>query len=296
MPVPGEAFGRYFGAGKPELERQEQERLEQERLEELNLDRLRMIGGEVIKLSVLEPGEGQPEIFDTIQGEGRNMGKHTAFLRLSECNQSCSWCDTPQTWAFTEAKAARHDTETVYNKLDWQVKKEVEDIVEQVFATNPESLVITGGEPLMQQNAVINLIKGLREKNPDYHTEIETAGTIVIKDELLELLDQINCSPKIANSGNPFNKRRKPLALQKLAEAEKTDFKFVVTKEEDVEEILELVELSGVSNDRVFLMPEGRTPEEIQQHSVMVGDLVKKHGFNMTTRLHILMYGAKRNV
>lgn len=267
-----------------------------EQQQELDADRIKRIGGEVIKLSVLEPGEGEPEIFDTIQGEGRNMGKHTAFVRLSECNQSCSWCDTPQTWAFTEQKAAAHDTGKVYNKLDWQVQKEVEEIVDKIYEANQESVVITGGEPLMQQAAVINLIKGLREKNPDYYTEIETAGTIIIQDELLELLDKINCSPKIANSGNPLAKRRKPKALEKLAENEKTDFKFVVTKEEDVQEILDLVELSGISNDRVFLMPEGRTPEEIQQHSVMVGDLVKKHGFNMTTRLHILMYGAKRNV
>lgn len=258
--------------------------------------RRRQLGGEVLKLSVLEPGEGQPEIFDTIQGEGRNIGRHTAFVRLSECNQSCSWCDTPQTWAFTEEKAAVHDTKTVYSKLDWQVQKEVEEVVEQIYATNQESVVITGGEPLMQQAAIINLIKGLREKNPDYHTEIETAGTIIIQDELLELLSQVNVSPKIENSGNPLNKRRKPKALAKLAEAEKTDFKFVVTKAEDIDEILEVVELSGISNDRVYLMPEGRTPEEIQAHSVMVGDLVKKHGFNMTTRLHILMYGAKRNV
>ena len=267
-----------------------------EQKRELDADRLRLLGGEVIKLSVLEPGEGEPEIFDTIQGEGRNMGKHTGFIRLSECNQSCSWCDTPQTWAFTEEKAAVHDTGKLYNKLDWQVQKEVEEIVEKVYAANQESIVITGGEPLMQQAAVINLIKGLREKNPNYHAEIETAGTILIKDELLELLDQINCSPKIANSGNPLNKRRKPKALEKLAESEKTDFKFVVTDETDVQEILDIVELSGITNDRVFLMPEGRTPEEIQQHSVMVGELVKKHGFNMTTRLHILMYGAKRNV
>lgn len=267
-----------------------------EQKRELEADRLRQLGGEVIKLSVLEPGGGEPEIFDTIQGEGRNMGKHTGFIRLSECNQSCSWCDTPQTWAFTEEKAAVHDTGKLYNKLDWQVQKEVEEIIEKVYEANQESIVITGGEPLMQQNAVISLIKGLREKNPDYHAEIETAGTILIKDELLELLDQINCSPKIANSGNPLNKRRKPKALEKLAESEKTDFKFVVTDETDVQEILDIVELSGITNDRVFLMPEGRTPEEIQQHSVMVGELVKKHGFNMTTRLHILMYGAKRNV
>lgn len=269
---------------------------EREQKEELDTERIKRIGGEIIKLSVLEPGGGEPEIFDTIQGEGRNMGKHTGFIRLSECNQSCSWCDTPQTWAFTEEKAEVHDTGKLFNKLDWQVQKEVAEIVEKVYEANQESIVITGGEPLMQQKAVISLIKGLREKNPNYHTEIETAGSIIINDELLELLDQINCSPKIENSGNALSKRRKPKALTKLAESEKTDFKFVVTKEEDVDEILELVELSGIPNDRVYLMPEGRTPDEIQQHSVMVGELVKKHGFNMTTRLHILMYGAKRNV
>lgn len=254
------------------------------------------LGGEVIKLSVLEPGSGEMEVFDTIQGEGRNIGKHTAFIRLSECNQSCSWCDTPQTWAFTEKKAESHDTNTVYSKLDWQIQKEVTEAVDKVFEANQESVVITGGEPLMQQKAVVNLIKGLREKNPDYYTEIETAGTIAIQDDLLELLDKINVSPKLENSGNPLAKRRKGPALEKLASAEKTDFKFVVTKPEDVDEILELVEISGISHDRVFLMPEGRTPEEIQAHAVMVGDLVKQYGFNMTTRLHILMYGQKRNV
>ena len=38
------------------------------------------------------------EIFESIQGEGNNAGKHAVFLRTSECNLKCVWCDTKYTW------------------------------------------------------------------------------------------------------------------------------------------------------------------------------------------------------
>lgn len=48
---------------------------------------------EALKMTVLN---GQPEIFHSIQGEGRNLGQDVVFCRLSECSLACSWCDSPQ--------------------------------------------------------------------------------------------------------------------------------------------------------------------------------------------------------
>ena len=264
----------------------------------LDINRVRKIGGEVITLSVLEQSEnyqGEPEIFDTIQGEGRNIGHHTAFVRLSECNQHCNFCDTAFTWAFKPELGDAHDDGRTFLRSEWQTQREVTEVADRVFAANDKSVVITGGEPMMQQAAVTNLIKELRKKNPDYHAEIETAGTLAPTDELAELLSQINVSPKLSSSGNDIRKSLKERPLKKLAEAG-ADFKFVVTSQQDIDEILMVVEMAQVSPDHVYLMPEGRTPEEIQRHGDMIADLCKEHGFNLTTRLHVLLWGDKKNV
>lgn len=264
----------------------------------LDINRVRKIGGEVITLSVLEQSEnynGEPEIFDTIQGEGRNIGRHTAFVRLSECNQHCNFCDTAFTWAFKPELGEGHDDGRTFLRSEWQTQRPVTEIAQKVFEANNESVVITGGEPMMQQAAVTNLIKELRAKNPNYHAEIETAGTIAPTDELASLLSQINVSPKLSSSGNDIRKSIKEKPLKKLAEAG-ADFKFVVTSEQDIDEILSVISLSGVKPEKVFLMPEGRTPEEIQRHGDMIADLCKKHNFNLTTRLHVILWGDKKNV
>ena len=43
-------------------------------------------------------------------------------------------------------------------------------------------------------------------------------------------------------------------------------------------------------------MPEGRTEEEVKAHQQELVELAKKENFNVTTRLHVLIWGRKRNV
>lgn len=291
--ISGQAIAEYH-AWKIHMERLNKS--EQER-RQLPIEPIRReLGGTALRFATLEDQPGVPEIFDTIQGEGRNLGKPVVFARLSDCNLKCSWCDTPQTWAFTEARAAKHDEGQVYDKATEQTYIEVGEAVRNIDGYPMKRLVVTGGEPMMQQGAIVELIKGLREETEDYWVEIETNGTIAPTEEMLELVNQFNVSAKLENSGNPEKVRRKDKALEAFAATEKADFKFVVFGENDLPEILELVEKYDIPHDRVFLMPEGRTPEEVKQHQEELVELAKRENFNVTTRLHVLIWGKKRNV
>lgn len=273
----------------------EQEEARERRILDLQPAR-KNLGSTALRFATMENQPGVPEIFDTIQGEGRNIGRPVVFARLSDCNLTCSWCDTPQTWAFTEKRAALHDEGQIYDTKVEQTYIEVGDAVRNIDGYPMKRLVITGGEPMMQQPAVAELVKGLREENEDYWVEIETNGTIAPTEELAELVDQFNVSAKLANSNNPEKKRRKSRSLEAFAKLDKADFKFVVFGDDDLPEILDLVEEYEIPHERVFLMPEGRTEEEVKAHQQELVELAKKENFNVTTRLHVLIWGRKRNV
>ena len=66
-------------------------------------------------INVSRMSNGEPEIFQSIQGEGINMGIPTAFLRLAVCNLSCSWCDTRYTWDW---KAYDYDQDGKWDKYE----------------------------------------------------------------------------------------------------------------------------------------------------------------------------------
>lgn len=243
-----------------------------------------------------EQGTQNPEIFSTIQGEGRNIGRPVVFARLSGCNLQCSWCDTPYTWAFNEQLAEAHDEGKVYDKEQEQIRIEVGQAIDNITGYELNRLVITGGEPMQQQKGIIELAEGLKENNEDYWIEIETNGTIIPKPETIELVDQFNVSPKLDNSGNELKRRLKDKAMETYANCPKADFKFVVFNDEDLPEILNIVDKYKIPHERVFLMPEGRTEEEVTRHQEELVEVAKDNNFNLTTRLHVLIWGAKRGV
>lgn len=257
--------------------------------------RERILGSTVLRFAREAEGTG-PEIFTTVQGEGRNIGRPVVFARLSGCNLECSWCDTPYTWVFNEKKAEAHDQHKVYVEADEMVKLTAGQAVERISGEKLDRLVITGGEPMIQQKQLIPMLTELRRRNPLQWVEIETNGTIAPKPEMIELIDQFNVSPKLENSGNSLKARVRERAMQTLVETPKADFKYVVFGDQDLPEILEQVEHFGIPHDRVFLMPEGRTEEEVTKHQIELVELAKAHNFNVTTRLHVLIWGAVRGV
>lgn len=222
------------------------------------------------------------EIFGpTIQGEGPSQGKQVMFVRLAFCNLACSWCDSKYTWDWKH-----HDRAKEVHEMD------IDTILGKLHGC--DSVVISGGEPLLQQNGLIPLVASLRASSR--WVEIETNGTIVPRAEILAMVNQINCSPKLSNSGDSRAKRVNDKALKVLSSSEKVYFKFVISCEEDINEVIEYVQTYNIKSDHVYLMPLGKTPGELVLTTAMVRELAHKHGFVFSSRLHIELWGQKRGV
>lgn len=226
------------------------------------------------------------EIFGpTFQGEGTNLGKPCLFLRLGGCNLSCSWCDTPYTWDWT-----RYDKQEEIKRLTVQ---EVYDRLKELSqTTGVRRLVVSGGEPMLQQKNLYGLINKLRQDDQPWVTEIETAGTV--SPNTLVLVDHFTVSPKLANSGDPKERRYHPDVLERLNQAPSSCFKFVVQDASDFDEIDEMVNQHGLSP--VLIMPEGIDGTAISNRLKELAEATLKRNYSLTTRLQVMLYGNQRAV
>ena len=221
------------------------------------------------------------EVFGpTVQGEGPSTGRRCGFVRLGRCNQACVWCDEPQTWAWD-----RFDVSAELHEMP------VDDVVAAVEAMDVDMVVVTGGEPLLQQRALEALLRALKRRGR--RIEIETAGTVAPAMED-GLVDQWNVSPKLANSGNPLERRYQPAVLRAFQTTGRAVFKFVVCEASEFDEVAAIVDECGLTN--VWIMPEGTGAETLLRRSAALADDVVKRGWNLTTRLHILLWGDRRGV
>lgn len=242
-----------------------------------------------MSLTLAAQAPGEAEIFASLQGEGPSVGTPVAFLRLSRCNLACVWCDTAYTWHFDGDNRPHRDGETFARKPN-QLSLAVEDVAAQIAALGQTRLIITGGEPLMQAGKLADMLEHL----PDMAVEVETNGTIDPPARLDVRVDQYNVSPKLAHSGNPADLALKPAMLARWATDERAFFKFVIAGAEDVDEVLALARTHAIPARRIFLMPEGTDSAALRQRMDWLAPLCLKHGFRMSDRLHIHLYGDTR--
>ncbi len=233
----------------------------------------------MLKLARLPSGE--PEIFTSIQGEGASAGRPSTFVRLSLCNLACSWCDTKYTWDWE-----RYDPKVEITALDCSA------VAAKVSELGVENVVVTGGEPLMQQAPLAELAGDLAQRG--HRIEVETNGTFTPRPSLEPHIAQWNVSPKLANSANPIERRQLDEPLKWFAASDKAWFKFVVDTPADLEEVDCVLARFGVPTERVILMPQGTSPVAIQQRSTWLAPLCSDRGYRFSTRLHILIWGDKR--
>lgn len=247
------------------------------------------------KLNLATTTPGEPEIFHSLQGEGVSMGKPSVFVRLSNCNLACHWCDTAYTWNFRGSEFAHRDDrpdhpakfERSANSVIW----DVEQVAGAIRRFGCERIVFTGGEPLLQQPALAALCSLL---GAGYHIEIETNGTVELTPEFAAMVHQVNVSPKLAHSRNPVDKRRNPASLAAFAGDPRAWFKFVVADPADLAEVVELGELFAIPPQRVLLMAEGIDSATLRTREKWLAPLCLEHGYMLTDRLHIHLYGDTR--
>ena len=235
--------------------------------------------------------DGSPEIFTSVQGEGPRSGMLSLFVRLSECNLYCRWCDTPYTWRWDATR--EHEDDKVYSRRQWQVRMSARELADEIRSRGVKRVIFTGGEPLLQHKALLVVMKDLRGTSEDYEFEFETNGTIAPPLEFLDLCSLIVVSPKLSNSGVEERARIVP-ALATLLLAPQTVLKFVVESDEDFEEIGDLQARFGVPSNRIWVMGQGRTAEAIAHTGQAVIDRVIAGGYNYTARLHLSLFGDKQ--
>lgn len=110
------------------------------------------------------------EIFESLQGEGRNTGRPVVFIRFAGCNLSCPWCDTDVAKRF---------------------ELSLEELVAEVKTFRAKSVILTGGEPTIQRG-MEELVAALKQAG--YWIGVETNGTN--EPEWLKAIDYVACSPK----------------------------------------------------------------------------------------------------
>lgn len=221
----------------------------------------------------------------TVQGEGPAAGRTASFLRLMGCNLSCSWCDSPFTW-----DASRFDLRQETEQLD------AATIADQLD-NEPGILVLTGGEPLLQQRrpAFRDLLDLMADRGRPVH--IETNGTVEPTGHTLARSELIVVSPKLPNAG-PHRGHQSPMIATGMALAGSVSsnvvLKVVVRDEDDVARAVEMADAIDWSRRRVWVMPEGTTVEALQARWPVIAAVAAKYGINASHRLHVLAWGDER--
>jgi 7-carboxy-7-deazaguanine synthase len=252
----------------------------------------------------------------TIQGEGKMAGVTTLFLRTSGCNLRCMWrlpngqisiCDTPH---------ASFDTRI-------ERRFSVEEIANQVLlnAGNINHLVISGGEPLIQADALVKLITLIRNRRPNFKVAIETNGTL-FHEGLFDAVNFFSISPKLTNSLPTVQKLAEtdvviPAEIEKyrdthinvkvlqqyitgVRQSGNKDFqlKFVVAHQDECNEIENTVlrHLSGFEPEDIVLMPLGSTPEELAQTRMIALEAAIGRGWRFSPRLQVTYFNGRAGV
>ncbi len=222
------------------------------------------------------------EIFESVQGEGASAGTSSVFLRLATCNLRCTWCDTKYTWDWSTYDY-RKEVRTVA----------VEVVAESLTKSPAEHVVVTGGEPLLQQRAIETLLELLP---PNRYVEVETNGTITPLPSLAARVNQWNVSPKLENSGEPAERRIDHDALAALRDTGRAWLKLVVEAEGDLPEIDALLGHLRWPGERVLLMPRAASRAELAERTPLVARLSRERGVGASPRLHVERWDGRRGV
>jgi len=187
------------------------------------------------------------EIFSSIQGEGKLIGRRQVFVRFSGCNLQCNYCDTPQ--GLDPTKGSSFSEEQLFNSIN------------NLITPDFHSVSLTGGEPLLHAD----FIKSFLEKY-DFDCLLETNGSL--PDELEKIVELIKYAsldiklPEHRSTSNWDNLFKNELKSLNLLIDKKTNIycKIVVlpsTKVDAIKSIVSMIynEISDISRLSMVIQP-----------------------------------------
>lgn len=298
------------------------------------------------------------EIFSSIQGEGRYTGVPTIWIRFFGCNLNCQGFSQkdpkdPSTWVteyedldissiekMEDLPILKYGCDSAYSwakKFGHLAYKEtVSEIVDKLEALlvnphNPDGkfihqnseqwthLAFTGGEPMMQQSAIIDIMEELerRENTPRFVT-VETNGTQAIREPMQEMLRRFyssydyggmlpaeygptewfwSVSPKLSASGEEWDKAIKPIVVEDYYTSSPSgQLKFVVDGTDECwDEVVQALELFRESDVMfsVQIMPVGSSSDQQENIQAKICTQTMERGFHFSPRVHSWIFGNK---
>jgi 7-carboxy-7-deazaguanine synthase len=252
-------------------------------------------------MSILPPIKVS-ETFYSIQGEGPSAGVPSLFLRLSGCNLTCGGLNTCKTGELDNGATWRCDTIEVWLKgedtsphdliLDWENKGWLHALKEGAH------LVVTGGEPLLQEEALVSFFQTLEiliKKKP--FIECETNGTIRPDTDFDYFISQYNVSPKLKNSGMPKERRIDPRAINFFNRSDKATFKFVLSSRDEYDQLLDDFLLPfSIKKSKIMIMPAASSRQEFILNSLPMLELCKRENIRFSPRYQLLFWDKSTGI
>ena len=228
------------------------------------------------------------KVFYTVEGEGEFVGYPSVFMRLSMCNLTC------------QGFASEDSPHGCDSYISWSIKNKITnaDLLQHLEQEGFEKHLyngaiwkITGGEPLVQQPALLRFLEYMDvEWGWIPRIDFETNATIMPDKEWVRVGATFTTSPKLSNNGDPEDRRYKPKVLEWHVN-QGSGFKFVISKKSDLDEVMEkYVDKFDIPTGRVWLMPCAGSRKEHIEVAPMVAELAKEQHFNFSPRLHLLVW------
>lgn len=198
------------------------------------------------------------EIFSSIQGEGKYIGCRQIFIRLSDCNLHCAYCDTNfrrVNHCNVETPAGSMNFAQIDNPLN--VNQIAEIIRRYIMETPTHSISFTGGEPLLHWKFIREVAAQIR--NPGTKIFLETNGTLADNlRKILDVIDIISMDIKLPSVvENVFDKHRDFLTV---ARHKDLYVKIVISNETTLDEFDAAINLISEVSPQPLLILQPVTP------------------------------------
>lgn len=207
------------------------------------------------------------EIFNTYQSEGVQYGQPATFVRVSQCNKACNFCDTN----FEKTKEYTPD-ELLYDIINHN---------NEVKAFKP-LIIFTGGEPMLQYNKLFPVMDSLMKMN--YDVSIETNGSILLPKDYVNQRCFFTCSPKDYEKYENF----KHDVFEFNMNYQFCSFKFVVSSIKQIEIIADYLEDFNMEGTPIFIQPEFSVAKDIIPKIIECEDAKKlNYKFSLQTNKYL---------